>query len=148
MTQGPSNPNTFHCGSDRLYCSSDKGQTVVPASQISGTDTPALPPLPSVSASGISPQNDYVSSFGICSGHVFGTAVGAPLLTEVTSPVSTRRFIGRAVIEPKNATSAYFTLVVMASLMASTSGRGRTWTRVRRLHTITIKEFRHEAFDN
>jgi hypothetical protein len=39
---------------------------------------------PPVSASGISPQNDYVSSFGIGSGHVFGTAVGAPLLCQIT----------------------------------------------------------------
>jgi hypothetical protein len=35
-----------------------------------------------VSASGISPQNDHVSSLVIGSGHVFGTAVGAPLLRE------------------------------------------------------------------
>jgi len=114
MAQGPGNPNTIYFGTDHLYRSTDKGQTMVPASQIFETNTPTPPALPSnttVSAIGISPQDDNVRIVGISSGRVFATTFGAPLLAEVTPPVSTRRFIGRAVIDPKDAKTAYVTLV-------------------------------------
>lgn len=64
-----------------------------------------------VSAIGISPQDDNVRIVGSSSGRVFATTVGAPLLAEGTPPVSTRRFIGGAVIDPKDAKTAYVTLV-------------------------------------
>ena len=114
MAQGPGNPNTIYFGTDHLYRSTDKGQTMVSASQIFETNTPTPPALPSnttVSAIGISPQDDNVRIVGISSGRVFATTFGAPLLAEVTPPVSTRRFIGRAVIDPKDAKTAYVTLV-------------------------------------
>jgi hypothetical protein len=54
--------------------------------------TSATPiPVPPVGASGISPHNDHVSSLEIGSGHVFGTAVGAPLLSQSRSSCTSDR---------------------------------------------------------
>jgi photosystem II stability/assembly factor-like uncharacterized protein len=114
MAQGPGNPNTIYFGTDHLYRSTDKGTTMVAASQIFETVPPAVGGIPTnvpVSAIGIAPQDDNVRVVGLTNGRVFATTLGAPVLTEVTPPVSTRRFIGRAVIDPANAQVAYVTLV-------------------------------------
>ena len=64
-----------------------------------------------ISAIGISPQDDNVRLVGITTGRVFATTIGAPSLTEVTPPVTPRKFIGRAVIDPNDKKTAYVTLV-------------------------------------
>ena len=87
---------------------------MVAASQIFETVTPAVGGIPTnvpVSAIGIAPQDDNVRVVGLTNGRVFATTLGAPVMTEVTPPVSTRRFIGRAVVDPANAKVAYVTLV-------------------------------------
>ena len=79
------------------------------AREIFQTNNPTLPTLPSntpVSANGISPQDDNVRIVGISSGGVFATTVGAPLLAEVSPPISTPRFIGRPVIDRKDTKTA------------------------------------------
>lgn len=115
LAQGPGNPNTIYFGTDHLYRSTDKGTTMVPASQIFETVPPAafggIPANVPVSAIGIAPQDDNVRIAGLANGRVFATTLGAPVMTEVTPPVATRRFIGRAVIDPVNAKVAYVTLV-------------------------------------
>src|SRR5262245_17884108 len=75
MAQAPRNPHTIHFATGHLYRSSDKGQTVVPASQIFETNIPTprhLPQIPPVSASGISPQNDHMPSLGSAAGMFSG----------------------------------------------------------------------------
>ncbi len=114
MAQGPGNPNTIYFGTDKLYRSSDKGITMPAVSQIFETNVPTPPATPTnttVSAIGISPQDDNVRIVGISSGRVFATTMGLPSLTEVTPPVTPRKFIGRAVIDPHTKTTAYVTLV-------------------------------------
>jgi len=114
MALGPGNPNTVYFGTDHLYRSTDKGVTMPAASQIFETNTPTPPATPSnttVSAIGISPQDDNVRVVGISTGRVFATTTGAPVMTDVTPPVTPRKFIGRAVIDPTNALIAYVTLV-------------------------------------
>jgi photosystem II stability/assembly factor-like uncharacterized protein len=119
MAQGPGNPNTIYFGTDHLYRSTDKGNTMASASQIFEVNTPTPPATPfnsTVSAIGISPQDDNVRLVGISSGRVFATTLGAPVMTEVTPPTTqlaaaSRRFIGRAVIDPNDKKTAYFTLV-------------------------------------
>jgi photosystem II stability/assembly factor-like uncharacterized protein len=114
MAQGPGNPNTIYFGTDKIYRSSDKGVTMPAVSQVFETNTPTPPATPTnttVSAIGISPQDDNVRVVGISSGRVFATTIGAPVLTDVTPPVTPRKFIGRAVVDPGNAQTAYVTLV-------------------------------------
>ncbi|MCA1593763.1 MAG: hypothetical protein LC754_14160 [Acidobacteria bacterium] len=114
MAQGPGNPNTIYFGTDKVYRSSDKGVTMPAVSQVFETNTPTPPATPTnttVSAIGISPQDDNVRLVGISSGRVFATTIGAPVMTDVTPPVTPRKFIGRAVIDPNNKKTAYVTLV-------------------------------------
>ncbi|HEV3467767.1 MAG TPA: hypothetical protein VG148_00485 [Pyrinomonadaceae bacterium] len=116
MAQGPGDPNTVYFGTDKLYRSADRGQTMPPVSQVFETIVPPPGTVPArvnapVSAIGISPQDDNVRLVGITTGRVFATTLGAPVLTEVTPPVTPRKFIGRAVIDPLNKKTAYVTLV-------------------------------------
>ena|GEM_PF-2272584 len=116
MALGPGTPNTIYFGTDKLYRSSDKGVTMPAVSQVFETKTPpvgtvAAPVNSPVSAIGISPQDDNVRIVGITTGRVFATTQGLPNMTEVTPPVTTRRFIGRAVVDPNNKKTAYVTLV-------------------------------------
>ena len=100
---GPGTPNTVYFGSDRLYRSTNKGDTMVLVSQ---------GPIASgarVSAIGISPQNDNVRIVGLTSGGVYRTTTGSSTLTDVTGPIPAR-YIGRAVIDPTNVNTAYVTL--------------------------------------
>ena len=119
MEQGPGNPNTLYFGTDRLYRSSNSGDTMTLVSQ-----GPLIPsPLPTstsgivVTAIGISPQDDNVRIVGMRNGQVFATVNGSSTLTDVTganfpppNPADTaRKSIGRAVIDPNNKFTAYVT---------------------------------------
>jgi|GEM_PF-903916 len=117
MEQGPGNPNTLYFGSDRLYRSSNRGDTMTLVSQGPLVPTP-LPTSTSgvvVTAIGISPQDDNVRIVGMRDGHVFATTTGAAVLTDVTgtnfpapNPLDlTRNSIGAAVIDPHNKFTAY-----------------------------------------
>ncbi len=97
---GPGNPNTLYYGNDRLYRSSDRGTSNTLVSQVF---------FDSVTAIGISPQNDNVRIVGLRNGQVFATSTGSATMTEVTGSLPAQ-FIGRAVIDPSNPTTAYVTL--------------------------------------
>ena len=100
MAQGPGNPNTVYFGTDRLYRSTNKGQTMTVVSQSNGS---------AISAIAISPQNDSVRIVGLDGGSVFRTTTGSSVLADVTGPIP-RTYIARAVIDPNNADIAYVTL--------------------------------------
>ena len=117
MAQGPGNPNTIYFGTDRLYRSTNRGDTMTLASQ-----GPLVPsPLPTstsgivTTAIGISPQDDNVRIVGMRNGQVFATTTGSTTLTDVTginfpppNPVDlARNSIGAAVIDPNNKFTAY-----------------------------------------
>jgi hypothetical protein len=118
MTQGPGNPNTLYFGTDRLYRSSNRGDTMTLASQ-----EPLVPTAPGatsgvvVTTIGISPQDDNVRIVGLRNGKVFATTTGSVTLTDVTganfpapNPAdTTRNSIGKAVIDPNNVNTAYIT---------------------------------------
>ena len=76
----------------------------------------------SISAIGISPQNDNVRIVGLTNGQVFATTTGANPLTDVTGPIPAA-YVARAVIDPNNANTAYVTLDGYGLRRASTSGR-------------------------
>jgi hypothetical protein len=111
MALGPGAPNTLYFGSDRLYRSNDRGDTMTVVSQgpISGTSP--------VSTIGISPSNDNVRMVGIQNGQVWATSTGSSTLVNLAPPIpanpngsSTNRFIGRAIVDPNDSNVAYITL--------------------------------------
>ena len=117
MAQGPGNPNTIYFGTDRLYRSTNRGDTMTLVSQ-----GPLIPsPLPTslsgivTTAIGISPQDDNVRIVGMRNGQVFATTTGSATLTNVTganfppaNPAdAARNSIGSAVIDPNNKFTAY-----------------------------------------
>ena len=116
MNQGPGSPiNTLYFGTDRLYRSTNRGDTMVLASQ-----GPLVPSAPAgsgvvVTSIGISPQDDNVRLVGLRDGHVFATTTGSAVMTDVTggnfpppNPADlTRNSIGETVIDPNNKFTAY-----------------------------------------
>jgi hypothetical protein len=109
LEQGPpvtgSLGNTIYYGSDRLYRSIDTGLTHTVVSQnpiVSGV---------SMSAIGISPQNDDVRVVGLSNGAIFGTSTGAnPLVDLDPSNSIPNNAIARAVVDPNDQNTAYITL--------------------------------------
>jgi len=116
MNQGPGSPfNTLYFGTDRLYRSTNRGDTMVLASQ-----GPLVPSAPAgsgvvITSIGISPQDDNVRLVGLRDGHVFATTTGSAVMTDVTggnfpppNPADlTRNSIGETVIDPNNKFTAY-----------------------------------------
>jgi photosystem II stability/assembly factor-like uncharacterized protein/subtilisin-like proprotein convertase family protein len=109
MSQGPGNPNTLYFGSDRVFRSANAGVNMSLVSQA---------PLHSgfsVTAIGISPQDDNVRLMGVRSGRVFATTTGSTPLVDVTGPWPTnalpteqpRRFVSRLTVDPNDPDTAY-----------------------------------------
>ena len=117
VAQGPGNPNTIYFGTDRLYRSTNRGDTMTLASQGPLVPTGAGTSGIVVTAIGISPQDDNVRIVGMRNGRVFATTTGSTTLTEVTganfpapNPADVNRnSIGKAVIDPNNPNTAYIT---------------------------------------
>jgi hypothetical protein len=106
MALGPGTPNTVYFGTDKLYRSSDQGDTMTAVSQVlrpAGAITANSP----ISSIGISPQNDNVRICGTMDGHVFATTLGAPVLVDVTDATMPLKYVARAVIDPNNSNTAY-----------------------------------------
>ena len=114
MALGPGNPNTVYYGTDRLYRSANRGDTMTAVSQQFASGVP-------VTTIGISPQNDNVRIVGTRDGKVYRTMTGANPMTDVTSASfpanpgnAARRFVSRAVIDPNNVNTAYVTFAYYA----------------------------------
>ena len=111
MALGPGTPNTVYFGSDRLYRSNDRGDTMTVASQ-SPLSSPASP----ISSIGIWPGGDNIRIVGLQNGQVWATSTGSSTLVNLAPPTpanpngSTNKFIGRAVVDPNNKNVAYVTL--------------------------------------
>jgi hypothetical protein len=110
MALGPGTPNTLYFGTNKLYRSTDRGDTMTAVSQVLVANV-------AVSAIGISPTNDNVRIVGLRNGKVFATTTGAnPLLdTGFVAPTNatasaTNKHVARAVIDPLNPNTAYVTL--------------------------------------
>jgi S-layer family protein len=107
MALGPSpmagQPNTLYFGTDRLYRSINRGDLMTAVSQgpIEAGQT--------ITAVGISSQNDNVRIVGLFNGNVYRTTTGSSTLDNVTGPIPDR-FVARAVIDPTNVNTAYVTL--------------------------------------
>jgi hypothetical protein len=105
---GPGTPNTVYYGTDRLYRSPNRGDTMTLASQapLSGANR--------ISAIGISPQNDNVRLVGLENGALFFTTSGLPVLTSLDAvgagSVIPDKYVGRVVFAPNDANTAYIAL--------------------------------------
>jgi len=99
---------TVYFGTDKLYRSTNKGDTMTAVSQVL---SPGVP----VSAIGISPTSDNVRIVGLNTGKVFATITGgatAANMTDVTfvgtpSTGMPAKYIARTVIDPNNPNTAY-----------------------------------------
>jgi hypothetical protein len=117
MALGPGSPNTVYFGADRLYRSTDRGDTMTVASQVPLT-TPASP----ISTIAISRSDDNVRLVGLQNGQVWGTSTGSSTLVNLAPPIpanpsgsATNKFIGRAMVDPNNKNVAYITLSYYAA---------------------------------
>lgn len=113
MALGPGTPNTLYFGTDKLYRSTDRGDTMSVVSQ-----NPLSSTAP-VSAIGISRNNDNVRLVGMSDGKVFATVTGAGTLTDISpslpdnpngAPTPNLKYISRAIVDPNNPNVAYLTL--------------------------------------
>jgi len=121
MALGPGTPNTLYFGTNKIYRSIDRGDTMVAVSQVFVAGV-------AVSAIGISPTNDNVRIVGLRNGKVFATTTGAnPLLdTGFVAPTNatasaTNKHVARAVIDPLDPNTAYVTLAYYTN--PSTAGQ-------------------------
>ena len=122
MALGPGTPNTLYFGTNKLYRSTNRGDTMTIVSQ-----NPIVAGV-AVSAIGIAPGNDNIRIVGLRNGKVFATTTGAnPLLdTGFVAPVNatasaTNKHVARAVIDPLNNNTAYVTLAYYTN--PSTAGQ-------------------------
>src|SRR5438874_5405645 len=108
MALGPRNPNKVYFGTDELYRSINKGDSMTIVSQ-------TFPSI--VSAIGISRTNDNVRIVGLNNGQptspttntmqLFATITGGNPLIDVTAAGMPNTYIARAVIDPNNTHTAY-----------------------------------------
>jgi hypothetical protein len=99
MALGPGIPNPVYFGTNRLYRSADKGDTMVPVSQQLGFFVEAI---------AIAPDNDNIRLVG-SDGRVFLTTTGASTLTDVSGAIPGYP-AGRIEIDPHNHDVAYVAL--------------------------------------
>jgi len=104
-------PNTVYFGSDRLYRSFDRGDTMTAVSQapISGTSP--------ISTIAIWNRGDNIRMIGLQNGQVFATSTGSSTLVDISPSIpvnpsgsAINKFIGRAMIDPNNKNVAYVAL--------------------------------------
>ena len=117
MALGPGAPNTVYFGTDRLYRSTDRGDSMTVVSQAPVFQTSAGPPPVGspISTIAISPKDDSYRIVGLQNGQVWATSTGSSTLVNITgasfpaNPTGsvTNKFVGRAVIDPNNSSVAY-----------------------------------------
>ena len=110
MALGPGTPNTVYFGTQRLYRSIDKGDTMATVSQ-----NPIVAGQP-ITTIAISPDDDDVRIVGLQNGTVWATTTGSVTLTQMTgltaptNPASaTNKWVGRVAIDPNDPNTAYAT---------------------------------------
>jgi photosystem II stability/assembly factor-like uncharacterized protein len=99
---------TVYFGTDRLYRSINKGDTMVLASQ-----APLVANQP-ISAIGISPQDDNYRIVGLRNGALFFNVLGTPVMTSLDAvgagSVIPDRYVAKVTFDPTNKNTAYITL--------------------------------------
>jgi surface antigen len=109
MALGPGSPNTVYFGTDTLYRSANKGDTMPVVSQapiepISGGSGGVA-----ISAIGISPTSDSIRVVGLVDGTVWATTTGSNTLVEIDGGKLPADYICRVVLDPVDPNTAYVT---------------------------------------
>jgi len=120
MALGPGSPNTVYFGSDRLYRSTDRGDTMIVVSQAS-ISSPGANGSP-ISSIAIWPGGDNLRLVGLQNGQVWATSTGSSTMVNLTSASfpsnpngsTTNKFVGRAAIDPNNKNVGYVTFSFFA----------------------------------
>src|SRR5205807_8466313 len=105
-------------GTEKLYRSTDRGDTMTAVSQAPINSTPCDATVPAspcpISTIAIWPGGDNVRMVGLKNGQVWATSTGSSALVNITSgsfPAnpngSTNKFVGRVMIDPNNKNVAY-----------------------------------------
>jgi hypothetical protein len=123
MALGPGAPNTVYFGTDRLYRSTDRGDTMTVVSQPPinssgcGNGSQSCP----ISTIAIWPGGDNIRMVGLQNGQVWATSAGSSSLVFLQAPFppnpngsTTNKFVGRIVIDPNNKNVAYAALSYFA----------------------------------
>jgi hypothetical protein len=107
MALGPGTPNTLYFGTDTLYRSDDRGNTMFPVSHAPIEISKVTGRVP-ISAIGISPMNDNIRVVGLNSGSVYATVTGRSALVNI-SPFGGQIpiYITRVVMDPMNPDVVY-----------------------------------------
>ncbi len=102
---GPGNPNTVYFGSNKLYRSINKGDTMTIASQTMASN---------VSSIAISPQDDNYRFVGLNNGGLFFTTTGGNPLTSLDpvggATVIPDFYVARLAFDPTNKNTVYISL--------------------------------------
>jgi hypothetical protein len=94
----PGQPNTIYFGTDKLYRSVNRGDTMTVSSQpLGGT----------IATIWISKTDDNARIVGLTNGQIFATRTGSAVLTNVTPAGAPVRTAGRVFIDPTNSSVAY-----------------------------------------
>jgi hypothetical protein len=124
MVLGPGNPNTWYFGTDKLYRSMDRADSVQIVSQLFEQTAAGTPPIGTpVSTIAISPQDDNYRLVGLNSGKIFATTNGSPTMLQIAGPGATNGpsntpasgnvtsgatiGVGRIIFDPNNKNVAY-----------------------------------------
>jgi hypothetical protein len=125
MALGPGNPNTLYFGTDRLYRSTNKGDSMSIVSQSPILPTGTRVPITGgaaqsvgtiITAVAISSQNDNVRLVGFQNGKVWATSTGSSTLVDISPTLPAHpnagqsQYVGHAVIDPSNPDIAYISL--------------------------------------
>ncbi len=125
MALGPGTPNTLYFGTDRLYRSTNQGDSMSIVSQSPILPTSTRVPITGgaavsvgtiMTAIAISPQNDNVRLVGFQNGKVWATSTGSSTLVDISPTLPAHpnagqsQYVGHAVIDPTNPDVAYITL--------------------------------------
>jgi photosystem II stability/assembly factor-like uncharacterized protein len=102
MARGPGSPNTVYYATNRIYRSTDGGQT--------NTDISGLLTGREISAVGVAPQDDNTRLVGTDLGRVFHWVPTSNSFTDITGPWPSGSYVARTVIDPNTAARAYVTL--------------------------------------
>ncbi len=115
MTLGPGNPNTVYLGTDRIYRSTDRGNTHTVVSQAPIATSCASGSCP-ITTIAVSPQDDNYRIVGLQNGDVWATTSSSTLIklgsTGAPFPAnavvgSSSKFVGRVMFDPNNKDIAY-----------------------------------------
>lgn len=97
-------PQTVYFGTDRLYRSVNRGDTMT---VVSSAAPGAIVAGQTISAIGIAASDDNYRFVGLGNGQVWGSTSGLPPFTNVSPPVTAARVVEKVAIDPNNKNTAF-----------------------------------------